>query len=344
MVRFFAAHLHFENAAVFPWMSFTMFFNSSSCSHRQTSPHRRGFTLIELLVVIAVIGILIGLLLPAVQAAREAARRMSCSSNLRQVGLALHNYHSAYDRMPSGWIADEPSDEPGWGFEAAILPFLEQQPIFEKIDFSVAIEDTKHELVRLHVVNTFLCPSDPGREVAEIAESSSAHHHSHVRALHPLVQVDDEHSGEPIDQEGPFLFPIARTNYVGMFGTQEIEDDPFHGDGAFYGNSGLRFRDFLDGMSTTLIAGERSSKLGNSLWQGVIPEAAEAEARVVASTDHVPNSPVGHFDDLSSYHASGAHVLMADGSVRMVTNFINLDVYRALSTRHGHEVIDSKDF
>ncbi len=320
-------------------------FQSASSKSLQPRSHR-AFTLIELLVVIAIIGVLVALLLPAVQAAREAARRMSCSSNLRQVGLAMHNYHAAYDRFPSGWYSDLPDDEPGWGFEAAILPFIEQQPAFEKINFAWAIDDDYHIYLRTHVVQTYLCPSDPGFEVPEIAEADEAHHHDHT-IMHPMVPEDEEehdHAGENIDAHGPYLFRMSRTNYVGMFGTKEIEDNPFDGDGTFYGNSKTRFLDYLDGMSTTIMMGERSTKLGNSLWHGVIPEAAEAEARVVASTDHVPNSEAGHFDDLSSFHNGVTHVLMADGSIRVVTKFINLEVYQALSTRHGHEVIDSRDF
>ncbi|MCA9133857.1 MAG: DUF1559 domain-containing protein, partial [Planctomycetales bacterium] len=102
---------------------------------------QRGFTLVELLVVIAIIGVLVGLLLPAVQAAREAARRMQCTNNLRQLGLAVHNYESANRRLPSGWIANNLRGEPGWGWAAALLPFMEGSNLHQQIDFGIAIED-----------------------------------------------------------------------------------------------------------------------------------------------------------------------------------------------------------
>ncbi len=290
---------------------------------------RSAFTLVELLVVIAIIGILVGLLLPAVQAAREAARRMSCANNQKQLGLAIHNYHAAYNRLPSGWIADEPSDEPGWSWGAAILPYMEQQAIHEKINFSVAIKNASHQAVREQAIQTFICPSDVGLNLFMIAESTGS------ASPFPTGSIDDSN---------PKLFLIAKANYVGVFGTTEIDDDPYDGDGTFYGNSKTRFRDFLDGMSSTIMLGERTTELGSSIWHGVIPEAAEAEIRIIGSVDHTPNSPARHFDDFSSEHSGGANFTLADGSVRLITESIDLGVYQGLATRHNHEVIKADDF
>src|SRR5262245_60462030 len=104
---------------------------------------RRGFTLIELLVVIAVIAILVSLLLPAVQQAREAARRTQCRNNLKQIGLALHNYHTACNMFPPGYVAGAPypATTNGWSWCAQILPHLDQTPLYEKINFQLPVED-----------------------------------------------------------------------------------------------------------------------------------------------------------------------------------------------------------
>ena len=236
--------------------------------------NRSGFTLVELLVVIAIIGILVGLLLPAVQAAREAARRMQCSNNMRQLGIAVHNYESAYKRLPSGWVDNYRSGEPGWGWAAGLLPFMEGGNIHNQIDFRIAIEEEIHHEVREVVVNTFLCPSDPGETIFRIgAGGDHDHDHGHDhRSFNRLDEDADEH-----------LFDISRSNYVAMFGTFELEDAPYRGNGMFYGNSKTKFADVTDGLSNTLMIGERGSRLGYSIWHGNIPEAAEPHARVTVA-------------------------------------------------------------
>ncbi len=174
---------------------------------------RSAFTLVELLVVIAIIGILVGLLLPAVQAAREAARRIQCTNNVRQLGLATHNYESATGRLPSGWVSNGLSGEPGWGWSAALLPYMEGSNITNRIDWRIAIEDLTHKDIRETVVATFNCPSDPFGSVFEMGKESALE----------LATVDD----------GDKLFRISKSNYIAMFGTFELEDSPYRGDGMF---------------------------------------------------------------------------------------------------------------
>ncbi len=315
-------------------------------SFLSTKLSRRAFTLVELLVVIAIIGILVGLLLPAVQSAREAARRMQCTNNVRQLGLAAHNYESANRRLPSGWVANNIHGEPGWGWSAALLPFMEGNNLHNQIDFRIPIEDSSHAQVRVTVVPTFLCPSDPGPNIFEIA-AGDGHDHEHDgfaigrgfgglgnNPATALTTVDD-----PPEK----LFPVAKSNYVGMFGTIELEDAPYKGDGIFYGNSRIKFRDVTDGLSNTLMVGERSSRLGGSIWLGNIPEAAEPHARILGVADHSPNAPQGHFDDFSSYHPGGANFMRADVSVTFLSDNIDLQVYQAMATRAGGEVVSQVD-
>lgn len=323
-------------------------------SHRSTSgsSQRNAFTLVELLVVIAIIGVLVGLLLPAVQAAREAARRMSCQNNLHQMGIALHNYHGIFNQLPSGWLADDiDHHEPGWGWAAAITPQIESGNIYDTIQFGMAIEEDENQQARESSIPSYICPSDPLETLFFIAEAHGdghGHEHDHSAALDDDDDDDDhddEHeSGHNVDDGDEFLFKIAKSNYAGVFGTFDIHDDMYHGDGLFYGNSRHRFRDVLDGLSQTVMVGERNSRLGGSIWQGYIPEANAAAARIVGAADHTPNSDVGHFEDFSSYHAAGAQFVLSDGSVRMLSQFIDLKVYHALVTRANYEVIEADSF
>lgn len=125
----------------------------------------RGFTLVELLVVIAIIGMLVALLLPAVQAAREAARRMQCSNNLKQIGLAFHNYHDTYNQIPPGRIYTF-NYGPAISWHARILPYMEQSPLYDQIDWYKYSQLTNRQSVSNKVVPSYLCPSDSGLGLA----------------------------------------------------------------------------------------------------------------------------------------------------------------------------------
>ncbi len=283
----------------------------------------RAFTLVELLVVIAIIGILVSLLLPAVQAAREAARRMSCYNNLKQIGLALHNYHDTHQALPMGWIGVDQVTrqphalgQPGWGWAARVLPFLEQSNTESLVQGDLPITDPSNLAARNTHLALYRCPSDAGSQ-----------QFFNITGSMPTVRI-----------------PVA--NYVGMAGTQELENcEPLpigvqcETDGIFYHNSATNFRDIIDGLSNTFMVGERNSKIDNSTWVGSIPGADEGFERFLGIADHAPNTVGAHLDDLSSYHPGGTNFVIADGSVRLIASTIDLQVYKGLATTQGGEPV-----
>jgi prepilin-type N-terminal cleavage/methylation domain-containing protein/prepilin-type processing-associated H-X9-DG protein len=286
---------------------------------------RRGFTLVELLVVIAIIGVLVALLLPAIQAAREAARGSQCKNNLKQLGIALHNYHDCVGRLPPGWLANKPEGVPGWGWSSFLLPYLEQRNLDDMIKRHLPIADAANQQQRETSVASLLCGSDPHPKIFTIFGGADS--------------GDEEEAFATNIDSGTPLFRMARSNYVGVFGVSEIEELPAAGEGAFFFLSRTRFAEITDGLSNTLVVGERYAKQGNSVWAGVVEGANEAMVRVVGIGDHVPNDPHHHFDDFASYHPGGVHFLYGDGSVQRINNQIDLSVYQALCTRNGGEAI-----
>ena len=135
---------------------------------------------------------------------------------------------------------------------------------------------------------------------------------------------------------------LSRSNYVGVYGTRELEAFPDEGDGVFFHNSRIGIKNIVDGLSKTFFVGERSSHLGSSTWVGVIPEGEESMARIVGSGDLPPNPAnldSGHLDDFSSAHPSGTHFLYGDGAVNLIGDEIDPEVYRAMCTRAGKETL-----
>jgi prepilin-type N-terminal cleavage/methylation domain-containing protein len=296
---------------------------------------RNGFTLIELLVVIAIIGILIALLLPAVQAAREAARGCSCCNNIKQVGLALHTYHDTWNTLPAGWVGYDPSTRqphwfglPGWAWGARILPYMEQGNVYENVvHFELPITDPANSQTRVFPISTFRCPSDMGNKTFVLE------------------------GGDPYVGPGSFTpVELATGNYIGMFGSVDIHfvcPDPggqCEGNGSFFLNRGVAFSEITDGLSQTLIVGERCSKLAPSTWVGVVTGGLHGPARVVGVAAYPPNSeaaPVEYFHNFSSFHPSGTHFLSADGSVRLIPETMDTAIYHALATRGAGDIVGS---
>ena len=312
-----------------------------------------GFTLIELLVVIAIIGVLVGLLLPAVQAAREAARRTQCQNNLKQIGIALHSYHERNGTLPPGYLSEwdwlrRRETGPGWGWLARILPDLEQQVIYDRIDFEQPMHSPDFETIRQVRLEVFVCPSD------EMPRTWTANNGS--------VWMQD---GVVFSAEDP-ICDVAGANYVGVFGIGEPGVD---GEGVFFRDSSIGFADIRDGLSSTVCAGERSIRLnagrGHATWLGAVPGAQlwscapdpfDADAGICRKEDgsgmilgHTgegfgPGDPMGDVNQFLSRHGRGAYFLFCDGHVRFLNEAMDYRIYKALSTRAGGEVISDDAF
>ncbi|MCA9175407.1 MAG: DUF1559 domain-containing protein [Planctomycetales bacterium] len=296
--------------------------NLDRCRRAQGS--RPAFTLVELLVVIAIIGLLVALLLPAVQAAREAARRMSCKNNLRQIGLAMHHYHDVHKRLPSGWVGETAEGPPGWAWGSLVLPFMEEQNLSDLIVYEEHIDEAINSQARIRHLPLFRCPSDTGSNRTFLLREEPGHTDPHGHGALPME--------------------LSRASYVGVFGTQEIEDSPSAGNGLMFHNSDIGFEDIVDGLSQTLMVGERCARVQTTLtaystWVGVIHGGEAAMARVVGSADHTPNHRAGHFEDFRSEHPQGAQFVLGDASVQMLMENIDEAVYRGLATRDLGEVV-----
>lgn len=317
---------------------------------------RLGFTLIELLVVIAIIAVLISLLLPAVQSAREAARRAQCVNNLKQIGLGMANYESAFRCFPAAYLSAPVGDAihgpansvsldsgPGWAYGTQIAPFMEQSLLYQSLNVNIPSWSPANETGTRTSVSAFLCPS----------------------------VSDDSKSFDVLDGSGARLARFSRSHYVLNAGNNEpwiyqTFDHRNFADGPFFRNSATTVAAVTDGLSNTLFMGEHSAILSDKTWVSVVPGAVvcprprfalslcDYAATLVLTHSgpsafeggiiHPPNSQAAHVCQMYSEHPGGANVLLGDGSVRFIKATVNQRAWAALATIRGGEVISADSF
>jgi prepilin-type N-terminal cleavage/methylation domain-containing protein/prepilin-type processing-associated H-X9-DG protein len=318
----------------FPFWGLSMFLSSPTRM-------RTAFTLVELLVVIAIIGVLVALLLPAVQAAREAARRMQCGNNLKQLVLAAHNHHDTYNTFPAGRRGCDGSGTPCNGMTqtdvnrggasafVSFLPFLEQSNIHKSIGITEATvpwPTTDNSTWRAHNkialesrLKMFVCPSDTAKDFITNG------------AINPAVGSYALVAGSNGPSQG--ISSAVKFDNTGLF---------------LYFNQ-KRMADIIDGTSNTLAIGEvRDGHLGNNpnVWS-----VGSRHAHCLRTTENPINTAPGLGITYSasgsaplngafmSRHPGGANFALADGSVRLLTQNMDITLYRGLSTIAGGEVV-----
>jgi prepilin-type N-terminal cleavage/methylation domain-containing protein len=329
---------------------------------------RRGFTLIELLVVIAIIAVLIALLLPAVQQAREAARRTQCKNNLKQLGLAFHNYHDTLNGFPPGNVASTG----GWGpsFYIFLLPYLDQAPLFNKMTFNGAQPGWAYSGtaegqnnggalngVTLKVVN---CPS------SSLPENRDAGGY--------VIPNPQYYGIMGATSQGAFTNPASRlANCCSCCGSAGASGGQIAAGGLLLPIASKKIRDITDGTTNTIILGESSTLVLNAAGgtrsannqgtHGILmgsPNLSTIESAAggtferqfnLTTVRYSPNFPAisettpgvsdnfGINKPLASYHVGGVHVLMSDGSARFISDNINMQTLAQLCTRDDGMVI-----
>ncbi|TWT34382.1 DUF1559 domain-containing protein [Blastopirellula retiformator] len=320
---------------------------------------RRGFTLVELLVVIAIIGVLIALLLPAVQQAREAARRMQCRNNLKQMGLALHNYHDVHGSFPAGYYRHRDHGSvsvfqgPGWGWGTMILPQLEENNRFDGLNVSNRHASDDADILQYSQppISAFRCPSAPGGDLNEAFPNSTS------APAHGLSTYKG-------------VFGDRNTQYSSY---SDLADCPYTagscnegGNGIFSPNSKVSFRDITDGTTNTVMIGEvpygpngsvnSSGDLidyRGSVWIGITADGnstAGVRSNVATiqtlrglngsgSTSTLYKINGSNSYSFGSHHAGGAQFVLADASARFIASTVEPSLLNRISARNDGQVV-----
>jgi len=326
-------------------------------SHPHSMSRRRGFTLVELLVVIAIIGILVALLLPAVQAAREAARRMQCTNNLKQMGIALHNYHDTYKTFPPGGIecggaVNGPCNST-YGrrqlttWTLCILPFMEQQPLYDQYDFNLGNTDAANAAVCQTFISSYLCPSDVRTNVLS-RPGSGPQRFEYAPGSYRSVSGVTRTRGGPHFDEPNTLNSLDR-------GLLHV----VYGNGARWSTE--RMADVIDGTANTIMVGEmvstpcpQSGGVSNgrcrraTFWAYTYTSynqssitAGSPTAFGIPSYDECVNVSGAHSNDckraFSAFHPGIVNFCLVDGSVRGITKNVDRVLLANTATISGSE-------
>ncbi len=301
---------------------------------------RTAFTLIELLVVIAIIAILIGLLVPAVQKVREAAARMSCTNNLKQIGLACHNYHDTNGTLPPGGVTDGPccgtKSGPPWG--VTVLPYLEQDNLRNQYILSVFNEDPGNAFVRTQLVKTYNCPSDFNAGQLLNPDSGPG---SGVQYMTSSYRAMSGRGYGPNGESWWFDDPESGRNLPGSW------RGAIHGTSKLYGLIGEKIANITDGTSNTLMVGEyatRTHPRRTSFWaytytsysqSSAVPQSRLLKADYDACTALGDSNPCKRA--WGSFHTGVINFVWCDGSVHPVNTSIDMSVFVGLATISGGE-------
>jgi prepilin-type N-terminal cleavage/methylation domain-containing protein/prepilin-type processing-associated H-X9-DG protein len=291
----------------------------------------RGFTVLELLVVILIMGLLLALLLPAVVYAREAARRVTCVSQLRQLGIALQAEHDTYGRLPTAWRPAMDGSDFAYGWAICVLDELDHAPISHQLDLRRRPTSPMIDLINAVDFASLKCPSDISDPTFEL-----------------LPERDDENSFAGTSSPSKVKWDsttLPTANYVGVFGTSEADDYREFGDtlpqdsadGAVVHDRRVRLSDLHRGLSKTLLVGERTMATVPSTWFGVDLYGEDAPCRLVGSAITRPNCESCDECEFSSRHSGGSSFLWADGHVDFITDSVETKIYRTFAMRVAYE-------
>ncbi len=293
---------------------------------------RGGMTVLELLVSVAITGVVAALILPAVIHARESTRTTVCRNHLRQLGMALHNYHDRRRQLPASWNVDRKDSEFAFGWASELLPDLEQTAPADLLrpsdrGFQLSSRESASRLV----LPLLLCPSD-------ISEPS----------FQLFSEIDDEDDDEdvasiahPAQLQPEVLCHLPTSNYLGVYGTVEADDfDEFpkvngttYGDGSLIDGKRVTFADLRRGLSNTIVVGERTMAKLPSTWVGFDLRSEDHGCRVAGSAMSHPNCDTCDECEFDSRHVAGSNFLWADGRVTVISEFIDQLAYQKSAQR-----------
>lgn len=301
---------------------------------------RSGFTLIELLVVIAIIAILIGLLLPAVQKVREAAARMKCQNNLKQISLAIHNFHSSYERFPFGAGVCCTPTGPNWTVD--IMPFAEQKNVVDSLNLTIAngMQNAVNATAVQQVIPMFICPSDPASN-KPIMTRFAAHNASPALALWYPASMGPTHMDQcpfcPNGTPSPTNFCCQGWN----FGTGAGGGSPAGTFAGIFGRTSvttIRFSSVTDGLSGTFLIGETLP--ADCTFMGVFSQNFPLSGTSIPLNTFETAVDANWYRTcgFKSKHTGGANFAMGDASVRFVSAMVDFVIYNGVGTRAGGEI------